>query len=87
MDLATERRDGILTFVMHGRLDGYGAGQLSDAVQASLQADDRSVVFDLTGVSYLSSAGIRVLLAVKKRLKERNGTLAIAGMQEYQKRS
>jgi anti-anti-sigma factor len=83
MDLATERRDGILTFVMHGRLDGYGAGQLSDAVQASLQADDRSVVFDLTGVSYLSSAGIRVLLAVKKRLKERNGTLAIAGMQEY----
>lgn len=83
MDLATERRDGILTFVMHGRLDGYGAGQLSDAVQASLQDDDRSVVFDLAGISYLSSAGIRVLLAVKKRLKERSGILALAGMQEY----
>jgi len=85
MDLATERRDGILTFVMRGRLDGYGAGELSDAVQASLQDDDRSVVFDLAGVSYLSSAGIRVLLAVKKRLKERSGVLALAGVQEYPK--
>ncbi len=83
MELLTERRDGILTFVMHGRLDGYGAGQLSDAVQALLQADDRSVVFDLAGISYLSSAGIRILLAVKKQLKERNGTLALAGVQEY----
>ncbi|MCM2466019.1 STAS domain-containing protein [Methanoculleus oceani] len=85
MDLQTERRDGILTFVIRGRLDGYGAGQVTDAVQASLQDDDRSVVFDLAGLSYLSSAGIRVLLAVKKQLKERNGILALAGIQEYPK--
>ncbi|MCK9278791.1 MAG: STAS domain-containing protein [Methanoculleus sp.] len=83
MELQTERRDGILTFVIQGRLDGYGAGQLSDAVQASLQDDDRSVVFDLAGLSYLSSAGIRVFIAVKKQLKERSGILALAGMQEY----
>jgi len=83
MELQTERRDGILVFVMRGRLDGYGAGQLADAVEASLQADDRSVVFDLAGVNYLSSAGIRVLIAVKKQLKGRSGTLALAGMQEY----
>ncbi|WP_332449303.1 STAS domain-containing protein [Methanoculleus sp.] len=85
MELQTERRDGILTFIMQGRLDGYGAGQLADAVQASLQADDRSIVFDLAGVNYLSSAGIRVLIATKKLLKERSGTLALAGMQEYPK--
>ncbi len=86
MDLDTERRDGILTFVMQGRLDGYGAGELTDAVQASLQDDDRSVVFDLTGITYLSSAGIRVLIATKKRLKERGGILALAGVQEYPKK-
>jgi len=86
MELQTERRDGILTFVIRGRLDGYGAGQLSDAVQASLQDDDRSVVFDLAGINYLSSAGIRILIAVKKRLKERNGILALAGVQEYPKK-
>lgn len=83
MELQAERRDGILTFVMRGRLDGYGAGEVSGAVQASLEDDDRSVVFDLAGVNYLSSAGIRVLIAVKKRLKERSGTLALAGVQEY----
>ena len=83
MDLEIGRRDGILTLVMRGRLDGYGAGKLADAVQASLRDDDRSVVFDLAGVNYLSSAGIRTLIAVKKRLKERNGTLALAGVQEY----
>ncbi|WP_292730797.1 STAS domain-containing protein [Methanoculleus sp.] len=85
MELQTERRDGILTFLIRGRLDGYGAGELSDAVQASLQDDDRSVVFDLAGLSYLSSAGIRILIAVKKQLKERNGILALAGIQEYPK--
>lgn len=85
MELQIERIDGILTFSMRGRLDGYGAGQVSDAVQASLQDDDRSIVFDLAGVNYLSSAGIRVLIAAKKQLKERNGILALAGMQEYPK--
>jgi len=85
MDIKTERRDGILTFAIRGRLDGYGAGQLADAVEASLQADDRSVVFDLAGMSYLSSAGIRILIATKKRLKERGGTLALAGIQDYPK--
>lgn len=85
MDLQTGRRDGILTFTISGRLDGYGAGQLSDAWAAALQDDDRSAVFDLAGLSYLSSAGIRVLIVVKKQLKERSGILALAGIQEYPK--
>jgi anti-anti-sigma factor len=85
MDLQTGRRNGILTITISGRLDGYGAGQLSEAWAAALQDDDRSAVFDLSGLSYLSSAGIRVLIAAKKQLKERNGILALAGIQEYPK--
>lgn len=85
MELQTERKDGILTFCLRGRLDGYGAGQLADAISASLQDDDRSVVFDLAELSYLSSAGIRVLVATKKQLKERGGILALAGIQDYPK--
>jgi len=54
------------------------SGRLDEAIAASLQDDDRSVVFDLGGATYLSSAGIRIFLALKRQLKERRSTLALS---------
>jgi len=67
------------------RLDGAGAGVLTEKIKANLKDDDRSMIIDLDRVPYLSSAGIRVLLATKKQLKARNGTLALTSVQEFPK--
>ncbi len=85
MEIKIERRVGILILALNGRLDGAGAGVLAERIKANLNDDDQSVVVDMGGVPCLSSAGIRVLLATKKQLKARNGTLALTGVKEFPK--
>lgn len=79
--LADEDEVPIVTLT--GRLDGFGAQQLETGLKEIVRDDTRSVIFNLAGVEYLSSAGIRVLLGLKKRLKQRDGTLALINVQEF----
>jgi anti-anti-sigma factor len=68
---------------MTGRLDGFGARQLEESLREIVPDDTRSVILNLAGVGYLSSAGIRVFLSLKKRLKQRGGTLVLANVGEF----
>ncbi len=68
---------------MTGRLDGFGARQLDESLREIVPDDTRSVILNLAGVGYLSSAGIRVFLGLKKRLKQRGGTLVLANVGEF----
>jgi anti-anti-sigma factor len=68
-----------------GRLDGFGSRQMEESLKEIVRDDTRSVILNLAGVDYLSSAGIRVLLGLKKKLKQRNGTLALVNVQEFPK--
>ncbi|MDN7023535.1 STAS domain-containing protein [Methanoculleus sp. FWC-SCC1] len=83
MDIHTERRNGVLIAGVAGRLDGYGAGRLEEAIAGALQDDDRSIAIDCERMTYLSSAGIRIFIALKKRLKERGGTVVLARVGDY----
>jgi anti-anti-sigma factor len=68
-----------------GRLDGFGSRQLEESLKEIVRDDTRSVILNLAGVDYLSSAGIRVFLGLKKMLKQRNGNLALVNVQEFPK--
>ncbi|WP_342676576.1 STAS domain-containing protein [Methanofollis sp. UBA420] len=83
MEMTAERCDGILTLEVGGRLDGYAAEEVKRGIAGVLRDDDRSVVIDLAGLAYLSSAGIRVFLGLQKELKGRGGGLAICNVGEY----
>ncbi len=75
--------DGILIVGVEGRLDEFGAVHLQEAMEKEIHDDDRSVIIDMDNVPYLSSAGIRVFTAWKKRVKERGGIFALSGLQEF----
>lgn len=83
VDIQADRREAGLILGLSGRLDGFGAQQLHEAIEKQIRDDDRWIVIDMAGVSYLSSAGIRIFLAWKKRLKDRNGTLVLCNVQEF----
>lgn len=85
MMIVTERKDDVLIFGVNGRLDGYAASQVAVEIERNLRDDDRSVVVDLDGLTYMSSAGIRVLLALQKKVKARNGGIALCNIGEYPK--
>ncbi len=78
-----ERSDGVLIGHVDGRLDAFGANELSGQIRDSLHDDDRALVLDLASCPYLSSGGIRVFLAYQREMQRRQGGFALAGVPEY----
>ena len=56
-----------VTFLLEGRLDAAGAPQLEAELRRELE-HATELVFDFSGISYISSAGLRVLLLAQKRM-------------------
>jgi anti-anti-sigma factor len=83
MEVQRERMDRVLTLVLSGRLDAFGAQQLSEEANKALQDDDQDLIIDLTEAPYLSSGGIRVFLLLLRGMQRRNGRFILTGVGEY----
>jgi anti-anti-sigma factor len=62
-----------------GEIDLDSAGDLSEAALAAMQEIGPSLVLDLSGVTFMDSTGLKVLLAVHKRAELAGGRLVLAG--------
>jgi len=65
---------------IEGRLDVQGAAVLETYAQQRLSAGEVRLVLDLAGVDYISSAGLRSLLVVAKKVQAVNGCLVLCGL-------
>lgn len=65
-----------------GRVDSTNATELGDALDRSVDAGNSNLVLDLSGVEYMSSAGLREMVRVLKRVKRGGGDLRIASPSE-----
>jgi anti-sigma B factor antagonist len=64
-----------------GRIDSNTAPQLGEAFDAISEAGRFRIVFDLSGVNFISSAGLRVLINTQKTCKRWNrGELVLANV-------
>ncbi len=75
MQINKKLENGTLSVSITGRLDTTTAPQLLD----ELACDGvTGIAFDLAGLDYISSAGIRVFLTAQKRMSACNGKMTIA---------
>jgi anti-sigma B factor antagonist len=63
------------TLVMLGELDTHTASQLAE--QLDTIADGTPLVLDVAGVSFISSAGLSVILSTQRRLVGSGGSLTL----------
>ncbi len=77
-----ETRGKVLLLRIIGRLDALSSEATEKRVLAIIRKDDLNVLLDFTEVSYLSSAGMRMLLAVFKRVREHSGKLAVCSVDD-----
>ena len=82
MEIQTERNSGTLIAKAEGRIDGVNARDFEEALKAAISADDNTVVMDLQGLSYISSAGLRVILLIAKTLRKRNAELMLCSLSD-----
>ena len=72
----TGKKDGNTLFMaLEGRLDTMTAPELEEALKSELETVSE-LTFDLEKLDYISSAGLRVLLAAQKAIAG-NGTMTI----------
>lgn len=69
-----------LTIAVAGRLDTTTAPELESVTKTSLDGV-KSLTFDLTDLEYISSAGLRVLLATQKTMSKQ-GKMVVTGVQD-----
>ena len=80
LDIQTLERDGVTIVKLKGRLDSE-TSQAADARLQPVQAQAMaSWVLDLTEVTFVSSAGIRVVLTAAKLCRSHGGDLYLAGL-------
>jgi len=62
-----------------GRVDAATAPQLEAALNAVNEAGRYNIVFDMSGVDFISSVGLRVLIDARRRCRQYNrGDLVLA---------
>jgi anti-anti-sigma factor len=68
-------------FVLSGRLDSATVGAVETPFTGAVAAGGRSAVLDLTGLDFLSSLGIRLLLSCARVVMRRGGKVVLFGAQ------
>jgi len=82
MEIRKQRIGDVLELEIQGRLDGYWADHLSQSLDDVVREGTRNLRLNLSGVSYLSSAGIRVLVRAHKQLSAIQGSLSVSAPSE-----
>ena len=76
MTIDQNKNGSELQLQLSGRLDTATAPQLDAVIKENLESI-QSLVIDLKKVEYLSSAGLRVLLAAQKAMNGKKGTMSV----------
>ena len=74
MNISKQEQDGELLVKPVGRLDTNTSKELEDAIMPELDGCN-ALKLDFSELQYLSSAGLRVLLSVQKKMKGKKFSL------------
>lgn len=80
MEVDIRKEQGMLVLTVTGRMDAVSAPELDTHVDKQIADGEISFVVDLSGLDYISSAGLRSMLVMAKKLKEKAGTLKLCGL-------
>ena len=82
MEISKELVGDVLELQVRGRLDGYWADHLAQSLDDAVREGTRNLSLNLSEVSYLSSAGIRVLVRAHKQLSAIQGSFSVSAPSE-----
>ncbi len=80
MEIISKFIKNIPVLFLKGRLDGLGAKELENELIQVTIPKSKTLIIDFQQVDYLSSAGIRVILSLHKKLKKEGGNLKLASL-------
>lgn len=86
MELKTRKEGKVIVIELEGRLDVHLSLEIEQAVNDIIDKGEKYLLFDLKGVQYLSSSGLRIFIAAMRKLKSIDGALKLANMSDSVKK-
>jgi anti-sigma B factor antagonist len=81
-----DKTEGEVSIVyLTGRLDAYAANDVEKRLNAATEKAPVKLVVCMDKLEYISSSGLRVLLAALKKARKQQGDIRLAGLQPYVK--
>jgi anti-sigma B factor antagonist len=82
LQISLRDRDEIKIVAIEGNLDTTTAPDAESCLNELVNDGSTKILVDFTAVDYISSAGLRVLLATAKKMQAVGGSLRMCGLNE-----
>ena len=82
MNVTQKTVGNVLVVGPEGRLDGNSAKDLESVLLKAMDGGAHRILFDFSSLVYISSSGLRVILATAKRVKKRAGRVALCRLND-----
>ena len=82
MKIETSEQGDIAILAFEGELETNTSQEAQDSITHLIDQGKRKLVIDFTRLDFISSAGLRVLLATAKRLGGSGGELRVCGLND-----
>lgn len=82
LEITTEPLKRVTLITVAGRIDSSNANELDDALREAIENGRSSIVVNLSGVSYMSSAGLRALVSALRESKKKGGDVRLSAPSE-----
>ena len=82
MELKIEKKEGNVILFIKGRLDAVTAGELEAKLKDLVENGKENIIVSMEDLEYISSAGLRVILLIAKKLhalERKIGFAALSG--------
>jgi len=80
MEITEKKNEGQIILEVSGSVDTVTSPELQSSILTSFQKS-KELVLDMSGVPYMSSAGLRALLIGQKTAASKGGTMTVTGVQ------
>lgn len=82
METQVEEKGDIVVVRIEGRLDAASSPQLEKKINSIIDSGYFKVILNFAGVEYLSSAGMRLMLSISKKLKHLEGKVVACSLND-----
>ncbi len=81
MEVRSEVAGGVAVYRIAGKLDALTKQDLESAVAFAIDGGTARIIFDMRDVTFITSAGLRVIVMTAKQAAAAKGGLAVFGAQ------
>ena len=82
MYVTQETVGNVLVVELEGRLDSNSAKHLESVLLKAMDGGAHRILFDFSSLVYISSSGLRVILATAKRVKKQSGRVVLCRLND-----